>query len=67
VKATIAAPMRLPPLAPIPQRFGNDVKHFHFASVGFQPAGQHLSATNAKSSQSDRSSSDASGGEQRFT
>jgi len=31
----------------------------HFASVGFQPAGQHLSATNAKSSQSDRSPSDS--------
>jgi len=37
-------------------------KPIHLASVGFQPAGQHLSATNAKSSQSDRSPSDSSGG-----
>jgi len=38
-------------------------KPIHFASAGFQPAGQHLSATNsAKSSQSDRSPSDSSGG-----
>jgi len=37
-------------------------KPIHFASVGFQPAGQHLSATNAKSLQSDRSPSDSSGG-----
>jgi len=34
-------------------------KPIPFASVGFQPAGQHLSATNAKSSQSDRSPSDS--------
>jgi len=34
-------------------------KPIHCASVGFQPAGQHLSATKAKSSQSDRSPSDS--------